>query len=176
MGPHAHPTGVLAAVEAEAPFSGANDLWVTPDLGATVVLPDNTPDSGKAITYGAVSTVGTVAAIVTRKQARRRTPHDMLTAMTIPEVSRVRTRIIRKINPLRDPGVATKVTPTKQAMGLVFSADPDWVTTVMRAQLKDPYLGPLGEGTGRTNVARTFSFKTIFCSGWFIILYATTRR
>ena len=43
MGPHAHPTGVLAAVEAEAPFTGANDVWVTPDLGATVVLPDYTP-------------------------------------------------------------------------------------------------------------------------------------
>ena len=27
MGPHAHPTGVLAAIEAEAPFSGANDTF-----------------------------------------------------------------------------------------------------------------------------------------------------
>ena len=61
MGPHAHPTGILAAIEAEAPFSGANDLWVTPDPGATVALPDYTPDSGKAITYGVVSSVGTVS-------------------------------------------------------------------------------------------------------------------
>ena len=108
-----------------------------------MVLPDYTPNSGKAITYGVVSPVGTVAAIVIRKQARRRTPHDMLPAMTIPEVSRVRPRVVRKTNPLRDPGVVPKVTRTDHAMGLVSSADPEWVTTVMRAQLKDSYLGPL---------------------------------
>ena len=60
---------------------------MTPDPGATVVLPDYTLDTGKAITYGVVSSVGTVSAIVTRKQARQRTPHDILPAMTIPEVS-----------------------------------------------------------------------------------------
>ena len=142
MGPHAHPTGVLAAIEAEAPFSGANDLWVTPDVGATVVLPDYTPGSGKAITYGVATSVVTVSAIVTRKQARRRTSHDMLPAMTIPEVSRVRPHVIRRASFCRDPDEVPK-TRTEQAMGLVSSADPDWVMTVMRAHLKDPYLGPL---------------------------------
>ena len=29
MGRHAHPTGVLAAIESEAPFSGVNDLLVS---------------------------------------------------------------------------------------------------------------------------------------------------
>ena len=55
----------------------------------------------------------------------------------------MRHSLARKVNPLRVPGVAPKGTLTEYAMGLVFSVDPEWVTTVMRAQLKDPYLGPL---------------------------------
>ena len=145
---HAHPTGVLAAIEAEAPFSGANDLRVTPDPGATVVLPDYTPGTGKAITYGVDSTVGTVSVIVTRKQARQRTPHDMLPAMTIPEVSRVRHNPVRKVYTPVELGAVPKVARKDHAMGLVSSVDPEWVTTVMRAQMKDPFLGPL-LGLGR---------------------------
>ena len=116
MGPDAHPTGVLAAIESEAPFSGANDVWVTPaqegngDIaiqgansgqGALVIttettsvvtgttggeVVDNTPQSGKAITYGV--TVSTVTTVLTRSQARKRTRHELLPAMTIPKVSR----------------------------------------------------------------------------------------
>ena len=183
MGPHAHPTGVLAAVEAEAPFSGKNDLWVTHDPGRTVVLPDYTPaDSGKAITYGVVdSPVGTVSAIMTRKQARRRTPHDMLPAMTIPEVSRVRHSLVRKVNPLRGPGVAPKVTRTEYACdGIRVFGRPgmgdDSNESTVEGSLPRTVIKSRGERAGRAIVARTFSFKTVLRSRWVVILYPATRR
>ena len=66
-------------------------------------------------------------------------------------------------------------------MGLVSSVDPEWVTTVMQAQLKDSFLGPLlGLGEKKrdelTNVARTFPPKTVHRLGWVVILYPATRR
>ena len=172
MGPDAHPTGVLAAIELEAPFSGANDVWVIPAHGVTgditiqgansgqgaLVIPtetttvvsgtsvvevvDNTPKPGKAITYGA--TVSTVTTVLTRSQARKRTPHELLPAMTIPKVSRtVPVAVLETVKESRKIGSSPKEGRKDHIGGLLQSVDPEWMSTVARAQAADPFFGPL---------------------------------
>ena len=59
MGPDAHPTGVLAAIELEAPFSGVNDLWVTPNLPVGAITDQGAPitnsSQGALVTLEAAS-------------------------------------------------------------------------------------------------------------------------
>ena len=145
MGPDAHPTGVLApAIELEAPFSGVNDLWVTPtlpvgtstDQGAPItnsskgalVTSEAASTSGKAITYGAA--VRTVTTVLTRRQARKRTSHELLPGMTIPEVSRVTPVVLESVKETRKVESTPKGGRKEHAVGLLSSVDPKWSSTV----------------------------------------------
>ena len=223
-------TRIRRAIELEAPFSGANDVWVTPEQGVTggittqgasimkssaalsvpeanvcrqvtrnlppgvteakiagpgqldprmrrvhrpeesqpvkmansdqgasvvpvettTVVPgtsvvevvDNTPKSGKAITYGA--TVSTVTTVLTRSQARKRTPHELLPAMTIPKVSRaVPVAVSEPLKETQKVGSSPKGGRKEHTVGLLPSVDPEWMSTVARAQSADPFFGPL---------------------------------
>ena len=102
---------------------------------------DNTPKSGKAITYGA--TVRTVTTVLTRSQARKRTPHELLPGMTIPKVSRVTSVVMGTEKEIRKVASTPKGGRQEHTVGLLSSVDPEWMSTVARAQSGDPFLGPL---------------------------------
>ena len=134
MGPDAHPTGVLAAIELEAPFYSVNDLWVTPNLPVGVITSQGAPitnsGQGALVTSGELTTlvtgtsivevvdntpksgkattygatVRTVTTVLTRSQARKRTSHELLPGMTIPKVSRVTPVVLGTVKKTRTEG------------------------------------------------------------------------